>query len=312
MERRLAVVVLTWNGRDDTLACLESLFAQIGADDVVIVVDNGSGDGTEAAVRVAHPWVEFVQNGANLGFAGGNNVGLRLALERGYPWILVLNNDTIVSPGTLKTLLEHAEDRRKTAAFQPLLVSALDESRIDGAGHVAWRCPGVTDALHGRPVEEAPAEPTPILGACAAAVLLRSKALAEVGLFDEGLFVLCEDADLMFRLRVAGHEIELVPQARVLHKRGVSGRGRTGEAALRRKFWLQRNTMALAIRYWPAKWLLACAPIVAARSAHALWLARKLPGERCLPLWKASRAARARNRRAMKELGLDRWFESRP
>jgi GT2 family glycosyltransferase len=310
--RRLAVVVLTWNGREDTLACLASLRGQLGADDAVIVVDNGSKDGTEDAVRAAHPWVEVVQTGANLGFAGGNNAGLRLVVERGYAWALVLNNDTLVPVGALDALLAHAAERPGVGAFQPLLVSAAAPARIDGAGHLVHRCPGVVDALMGRPVADAPRDATPIFGACAAAALLRVEALAEVGLFDETLFVLCEDADLMFRLRLAGHEVELVPSVHVLHKRGVSGRGRTGDAARRRKYWLQRNTIALAIRYWPTRWIALSAPVLAFRVAQALWLSTRLPGERCLPLWGASREIRADNRRRMRRHGVDRWFSARP
>ena len=139
-EPRLAVVILTWNGREDTLECLDALRGQIGGDDAVIVCDNGSQD-NEAAIRSRHPWVDLIQNGANLGFAGGNDSGLRSALHRGFEWILVLNNDTSVPPGALGALLAHASSRPAVGAFQPLTVRADDPGRIDSAGR--WCCGGL-------------------------------------------------------------------------------------------------------------------------------------------------------------------------
>jgi hypothetical protein len=308
---RLAVVVLTWNGRDDTLACLASLRGEIGPDDSVIVCDNGSQDGTEEAVRAAHPWAEFLQNGGNLGYAGGNNTGLRRALERGFAWILLLNNDTIVPPGALAALLRVAENRPAAGAFQPLLVRASDPDTIDSAGHVIFRCPGAIDALIGHPVADAGSDPTPVFGACGAAALLRAAALAKAGLFDEGFFVLVEDVDLMFRIRLAGYDVLLVPSVHVLHKRGISGRRQRPAAARRRRYWLQRNIIALGLRYWPARYLVLAAPLLALRVVQAAILG-PLIAERCLPLWSRSLAMRRDARAKMRGLGLDAWFSARP
>lgn len=309
---RLAVVVLTWNGRDDTIACLDSLRGQTQADDAVIVCDNGSTDGTLDAIAARHPQVRVLANGANLGFAGGNNPGLRHALERGFRWVLLLNNDTIVPEGALSALLAHAERATEFGAFQPLLVRASDPDVVDGAGHVIFRCPGAVDGLHGRPVAQAPSSPTEVFGACAAAALLRADVLAQAGLLDEALFVLCEDVDLMFRIRLAGHRVQLVPSVRVLHRRGVSGRPASAESARRRRFWLARNTVALALRYWPATWLVLASPVLLVRALQAALLPGAPPGTSCLPLWSSSCRARAANRRGMRRLGIDRWFTVRP
>lgn len=307
---RLAVVVLTWNGRADTLACLASLHDQLGPYDTVLLADNGSHDGTLAAVQAQHPWVETIQNGGNLGFAGGNNPALREALRRGYRWILLLNNDTVVPPGALATLLAYAESRPGTAAFQPLLVRADAPTTIDSAGHVVFRSPGAADAGMGRPLSTAPTRPVEIFGACGAAALLRSEALAAAGLLDERLFVLFEDVDLMFRLRSLGHAVELVPTVQVRHRRGVSG-GAT-HAPNRRRFWLHRNVVALALRYWPLPWLLASAPRLLLHVMLAHWHARAAAGERCAPLWRSSLADRRVSRAAMRRFGIDRWFGALP
>ena len=112
----VAVVVLSWNGREDTLACLRSLASLEAPEPLVIVVDNGSSDGTPDAVREAFPGVELIETGVNLGFAGGNNAGIARALELGADSVLVLNNDVEVDPGSLNALLDEAARRPDAGA----------------------------------------------------------------------------------------------------------------------------------------------------------------------------------------------------
>lgn len=306
--RRLAVVVLTWNGRDDTLACLDSLRGAIGPDDTVLVCDNGSSDGTEAAVRERHPWVRFVQNGANLGFAGGHNAGLRRALDEGHRYAMLLNSDTVVPPGAIETLVAYAESHAEAGVVQPALVAHADPSRIDSLELEPLRSFGVRCAGMGLPAAEVPSAPREVFGASGAAALLRSEALRKAGLLDEGFFVMAEDADLAFRVRAAGFAAHLVPAVRVLHKRGISGRPADPRAARLRKLWLQRNTVALAIRYWPTRWIVLFAPLLLWRAAQALWLARGFPEHRCRPLWRGSREVRRTARASLAARGEDRWF----
>jgi len=310
-ERRLAIVILTWNGRDETLACLASLRSEIGGRDSVIVCDNGSQDGTEAAVRAAHPRVRYVQNGANVGYAAGNNPGLRIALDDGFAWILLLNSDTTVPAGALDALIAHGEAHREVGAIQPLLVRASDPGIVDGAGHVIFRCPGAIDALAGRPVAEAPRESVPVFGACGAAALIRADALRRAGPLDEDFFVLGEDVDLMFRIRLAGYDVHLVPTVTIAHARGISGGGASGRAKLLRRFWLRRNSVAMGLRYWPLRYLLLASPLLAGRAAETFVLSLVLPGQRFAAMWRRSLAMRRRTRPKMRERGLDRWFTRR-
>ncbi len=106
----VAAVVLSWNRREDTLACLRSLAAAEPAPRV-IVVDNASTDGTSEAVRREFPTVELIENPSNLGFAAGNDVGIQRALAEGADHVLVLNNDTEVEPRFLAPLLDEAAHR---------------------------------------------------------------------------------------------------------------------------------------------------------------------------------------------------------
>src|SRR5271154_4715210 len=112
------IVVLNWNGLSDTLACLESLRHLNYANRRVLVVDNGSTDGSVAGLRRA-PEVEVIEAGRKLGYARGNNLGIRYALERGADFILVLNNDTTVDPMLLDELIAAAERNPGVGCFGP-------------------------------------------------------------------------------------------------------------------------------------------------------------------------------------------------
>lgn len=258
-DRRLAVVILTWNGAMDTLACLESLEAagHPAEGEKVLVVDNGSEDGTLEAVERRFPWAELIRNGVNLGFAGGNNVGMRRALEEGFEFVLLLNNDTRVRPGALSALVEDLEKHPEAGSAQPVLLSH-DGGRIDSLGiRVGFR-PGAVDAQAGEPAGRAASAPEEIFGACAAAALYRASALKEAGLLDESLFAILEDVDLAFRLRLSGFGSRLVKSATVLHKRGISGRKAPGDF---RRALVLRNLQVLMWRYWPARSVALCAPL---------------------------------------------------
>jgi GT2 family glycosyltransferase len=306
---RTAIVVLSWNAADEVLACLDAL-ADCRRDGLgVVLVDNCSADGTEARVRARHPWVEVLQSGANLGFAGGNDVGLRWALAHGAQYVLLLNADARIDRAALEQLTDHLDRSPRVAAVQPLLVR-FDGATVDSAGHRLTARGSPLETGAGAPVADVTPTPRPIFGACAAAVLLRSEALRAIGLLDEGLFVLFEDVDLMFRLRGAGWDVHLLPSARVRHRRGISGartRWPRGAAGWRRQFWLWRNHVALALRYTPAGRLALGLPRLLARALGALLLAVVLR-ERALPLWRRFASLRRDSRRALRAHGVDRFF----
>src|SRR5437899_11006704 len=117
----VAVVTLAWNGREDTLTCLESVDALDWDDLSTIVVDNGSSDGLVDAVRDRFPHIRVIRSERNLGFAGGNNLGLRAALEAGADYALILNNDTVIDRGAVRELVAEAERRPDAGALCPLI-----------------------------------------------------------------------------------------------------------------------------------------------------------------------------------------------
>src|SRR5829696_3287994 len=215
----VATVVLTWNGRDDTLRCLESLERLDWPRHSTIVVDNGSTDGTTAAVEAAHPDVTVIDTGQNLGFAAGNNVGLKAALEMGADFALLLNNDTVVAPDLVTRLVEEADRHPDAGALCPLIYY-LDEpdriwyagARFDARRGHNGRHTGYGERDYGQydRIRE-------IGRATGAAMMVRRKVIEEVGMLDGELFLQVEDVEWSLRMRRAGWRIFFVPSGKVWH-----------------------------------------------------------------------------------------------
>lgn len=241
----LVAVVLNWNGGDDTLAALESLD---GVD--TVCVDNGSDDGSPDAVADRFPGVELIRTGVNLGFSGGNNVGIRRALARGADWVLLLNNDAVADPG-LPTALAAAAAERPDAGVLACKVFFADPpdvlmyaggrvnlrlgywGRQDGFGQ---RDDGRFDTL--RDVDRA----------TGAAMAVSRAAIERAGLLDESLFAYAEDTEWCLRIREAGFGIVFVPHAKVWHVGSASTGGMRSPTSI---YYDTRNMIAVAERHDP-------------------------------------------------------------
>ena len=234
----IVAVVLNWNGGDDTLAALASL------DGIpAICVDNGSTDGSDNAVEERFPGVELIRTGANLGFAGGNNVGIRRALERSAEWVLLLNNDAVAEPG-LRDALEAAALARPDAGL--LACKILDEDgatvQYTGARFNAWL------GYSGRVATRGPDVLRDVGRADGAALAVSAEALGRAGLLDESLFLYVEDVEWSLRIRAAGFAVVLVPDARVRHKGSAASGGRASTTNL---YYSARNTILVSERHRP-------------------------------------------------------------
>lgn len=228
---KLVVVTLNWNGADDTIACLESIEATRSNSVEVIVVDNGSED--EDVMRVVQAtfsrrWVTLVRNPENLGFTGGSNVGITIALERGAHAVMLLNNDARVEPGALDRLLDYLDKNAETGLVSPLI---LDESgeKIWAAGGVRARREVVCRlGLARRPVADAPSAPFSAYALIGCAIVIRAEVIDRIGYFDNDYFAYLEDVDYSLRAKEAGWRLDVVPSARVRHRvSGASGGGYT-------------------------------------------------------------------------------------
>ena len=231
---KVTAVVLSWNGREDTLACLRSLR---GEDVDVIVVDNASEDGTADAVTGG----EVIRNERNLGYAGGMNVGIRRALERGADAVLLLNNDVEVEPGAVAALADAADG---AGAVCPMILFADDPRRVWYAGARFDPRRG----YNGRHRTTIPGGRSETDRICGAAVLVPRPALEQVGTFDEGLFAYAEDTDWSLRARGQGFPLLVEPRSRVRHKVSASTGGEGSDRAL---YYGTRNTLTVSERHAP-------------------------------------------------------------
>ena len=217
LNASVTCIVLNWNGWRDTIACLESLQRVDYPNLSILVVDNGSTDNSVEMIRKSFEGVEILENRANLGFAAGNNVGIRLALSRQAEFVWLLNNDTVVEPGTLEALVICAEADPKIGAVGSVLRywHAPEKIQAWGGGIInLWT--GQSNHL------EEPGEPESLSYLTAASLLLRSPVLREVGILDEGYFMYWEDADMSYRIRAAGYRLTVASDAFLLHKENAS------------------------------------------------------------------------------------------
>jgi GT2 family glycosyltransferase len=208
---RASVVVVTFNNAHQIEACLESVLADIGPHDELIVVDNGSSDGTPALLRARFPGVRLIE-GPNDGYAGGNNRGARQA--RG-EHLVFLNPDTVVRPGAIAALL--APLARPSVGLSTACVVHMWRPAIVNACGNTMHYTGLTYCRGaGRPVAEyaAPAKVDAVSGA---AFAIRRALFEALGGFDERFFMYVEDTDLSLRARLAGFRCAYAPRAVVEH-----------------------------------------------------------------------------------------------
>lgn len=214
---KIVCVLVNWNGWRDTVACLDSLREQDYPAFEVIVVDNGSTDDSRLRIAEAHPWATLLETGRNLGFATGCNAGTRHALQAGADYIWLLNNDTIAPPETARILLQKAKANPAAGAIGTVLYYMHDPAMIQawGGGSVNLWTGYVSHFTRAANLRRN----TYLTGA---SVLLPAKVCEEIGLFYEGFFMYCDDADLSLRLLAAGYQLAVCEDTAVLHKEGAS------------------------------------------------------------------------------------------
>ncbi|MCB1057933.1 MAG: glycosyltransferase family 2 protein [Acidobacteria bacterium] len=223
---RIAVVLVNWNGAEDTLETLASLDRVEGLDLRPLVVDNGSSDDSVARLRARRPELEILETGANLGFAGGNEVGIRHALDDpATGWLLLLNTDVEVDPGFLGPLLEACSDSAVGAAG-PMIFYADPADRLWAAGgRLRWR-ETVTKEF-GRGEADGPpwnrARDVSYLTTCC--LLVPRDVMERVGPLDPVYFINVDDADWCRRASGAGYRLRYEPASRIWHKVAASTAG---------------------------------------------------------------------------------------
>ena len=235
---RLAVIILNFNGTADTLACLASLIDQTrhAPHPELLVIDNGSTQGAAEPIRAGFPEIRLMELPENLGWAGGNNVGIREALTAGADWICLLNNDTVLPPCSLAALLATAE-----RVGPCLLHPAIDYA---GPGEGPQLDPGqVPTAPPARDLGNGLYELGHAYGAC---LMVSSGIFRTIGLLDERFFLQLEETDFWMRARAAGYRSYCDTNVRIVHAESRSFGHRVSP---RKTYYSVRNSLLLASKH---------------------------------------------------------------
>ncbi len=217
-EPLVVTVILNTNRRDDTLACLASLACSTYARNHILLLDNGSTDGSAEAVAKAFPAVEILQLTHNLGYAGNNNVGIEAALARSADWVFVLNEDTLLEPGCVAALVEAGEADAQIGVVGPKVLHAGETAIIQSAGGRMdryWRSShrGQNEPDTGQ--YDAQRDVDWISGC---AICVRAEAIRRAGMLDAAYFYYWEETEWCLRLRQHGYRIRYAPAAVLRHK----------------------------------------------------------------------------------------------
>ncbi len=246
----VSVVIVNWNGKHLLGECLDSVLAQHVTGLELILVNNGSQDGSAEYVQERYPGVRLVNLPKNLGFAAGNNAGIRIASGK---YIALLNNDTKVDPAWIVNLLTEAETSPPTVGMWACKILSYDNPDIiDNVGLLLYpdglgRGKGRLETDQGQYDQQGEAF---FPSGCAG--LYRKEMLDEIGMFDEEFFAYADDVDLGLRARLAGWGCVYVPTAKVYHKYSSSSSAYSPLKA----FLVERNRIWVLLKYYPMEMIL--------------------------------------------------------
>lgn len=266
---RIGILILNWNTHRDVVSCVESIEHNPYDERRMYIIDNGSMPDSLAYIRAHVSTATFIENGANLGFCGGFNVGIRRALKDNVDIICVMNNDLRVAEDFLLQVAQAFSDP-SVAAVSPKELDYFNPERVTFAGGCVTPVSSQRAGFDTRDGERS-SRPGDTGMLCGSAMIFRAATLRELGGFDERLFFGGEDHEMALRLRKAGKRILFVPSAKVWHKGG----GATGQHATPvTAYFGTRNYLLVATKYGSSREKLTAAFVTfAIRIPRVLWTA---------------------------------------
>ncbi|MCI0382593.1 MAG: glycosyltransferase family 2 protein [Chlamydiae bacterium] len=247
MFPKISFIILNWNRKEDTLACLASVSEVDYPNFEIVLVDNGSTDDSIQATQERFPKITIIPTGKNLGYAGGNNVGIQFCLEKGADYLFILNNDTTVSSDTLKNMIPLFKEHPRLGILGCKIYLFDKPFTFDHLGGKWNRKKACFDLIGWRQFDDGKSweEPKEIEYVCGAAMLVKREVFQKVGLFEPRFFLFCEEADFCHRARQIGYSTMTCPTAKIWHKVSASFTGGKIQATYflwrSRLLWIERN-----------------------------------------------------------------------
>lgn len=245
--KKVAVIIVNYNGEKYLPDCLESI-AKVNYNGLfkVVVVDNNSEDNSLPIIKsFDNLQIKLIENEKNLGFAEGNNMGIRWAMENGFDYVYLLNQDTIVEPDFLSRAVELAKSDDKISSVQSLLLLWPKRDKINSWGNEIHYLGFGYSGGYKRKYNESKIKDKEINYSSGAGCLLKLKALKEIGLFDSDLFMYHEDLDLGWRMKLAGYKNMLASKSIVYHKYEFS-------RSIKKFYYMERNRYIVILKNY--KW----------------------------------------------------------
>lgn len=250
MSPAVSFVIVTWNGKHLLEECLPSIQQQDFQDHEILVVDNGSSDGTREYLHSQFPRVKLLKLPENQGFAGPNNLAFEQAAGS---YVATVNNDLTLDPKWLTHLVAELENDPKCFSVQGKILKSNQPEVIDTSGLGIRACGAARNLAHNRPENTIPSRSLPIFTASAGAALYRASMLQQLSNFDPTYFAYYEDLDLGWRARLKGWHSQLVPEARAFHKIHGTSAGMPGNFLW---FLSERNRLRTLVKNLPTGALL--------------------------------------------------------
>lgn len=249
-ETKVTVVIPNYNGIKYIRDCMDSLYKQEDISFEILVVDNGSKDGSLEILKTEYVDAKVIALEENTGFCHAVNVGIQ---NSGTPYVILLNNDTVVKPGFVEALQEAIEESERIFSVSSMMLSMADESRIDDAGDgysmLGWayaRGKGKPAARYEKRAK--------VFAACGGAAIYRKEVFEKIGYFDENHFAYLEDIDIGYRARIHGYRNAYEPKAKVIHAGSATSGSRYNE--FKTKLSSANNAYMIAKNMPLLQWLL--------------------------------------------------------
>ena len=293
----VSVIIPNFNGKQYLKKCLDSLRKQDYPNFEVILVDNGSKDGSVEWTKEHYPEVRVIALAENTGFCGGVNTGIRASKAE---YVLLLNNDTIVLPGFITELVCAIEKAPDIFSCQAKMLQIQDNSKMDDAGNFYCALGWAFADGKGKP-ESNYQEEREIFASCAGAAIYRKKILDQIGLFDEEHFAYLEDVDIGYRAKLYGYRNLFCPTAKVLHVGSGTSGSRYNLFKIR---YSSRNNMYLIYKNMPGWQILINSPfLLAGFAAKTVFFATKGFGKDYIKgMWNGIVIARKNKEKKVKQL----------